>query len=261
MTGEPHAAPSVTATELELTAEEGSVFGPVSFTLGATGLTAITGPGESGRTALSLVISGRMKPTGGTVEVLGMTAPAQIRRHVALAGVDQLDELPRSVRVRDILTENKAWSRPWYRPTSRATQDELVAVCAPVFGDRDLPPLDAWISDLTSLDRLLLRISLSLRPSHPGRSAGGRDIRMLVMDDLEQVREHHDRAVLVHLLARMAGNMPVIVNTVNPLPPDAPAHTVVQLGEDPSHLQPVHSGWDDPPTAVLPTTTSENREN
>lgn len=235
-TGHGNAQASVIAEAVEVIAEEGLVFGPLTFTLGPVGMTVLAGSGRSGRTALSLVLSGRMKPTSGDVEILGLSDRRQIWRHVALAGVDPLDEMPRSVRVYDILTENIAWSRPWYSPVRRAGVDDLREIAGDVYGSRDLPPLDAWVSDLSSLDRLLLRISLALRPSHGGQ------IRMLVMDNLEQIYEERDQEILLAILGRLAEKMPVILNSVNPLPPSAPPHQVVALDTYGTHIRPVHEG-------------------
>lgn len=228
--------PAVVAEAIEVDAEEGLVFGPLSFTLGPVGLTVLGGSGGSGRTALSLVLSGRMKPTVGHIEVLGFTDRKSIWHHVALAGVDPLDEMPRSVRVHDILTENKAWSRSWFMPVRAATEEDLRDVCGEVYGARDLPPLDAWVSDLSALDRLLLRICLALRPAHGG------DIRMLVMDDFEQIREARDREIMVGILGRLARRMPVILNSVNPLPASAPPHEVIALDTYGTHIRPVNDG-------------------
>lgn len=239
------AGASVIAEGLALEAEEGPVFGPLSFLLGPVGMTVLGGRGGSGRTALSLVIAGRMAPSTGTVTVLGETDRRVFRRHVALAGVDPLDEMPRSVRVVDILTENKAWGSPWYRRVRRADADDLADLCGGVYGTRDLPPLDAWVSDLPVLDRLLLRICLALRPAHGG------EIRMLVMDDVEQVREEHDREILLGILGRLAGRMPVILNASNPLPASAPPHTVVALDTYGTHIRPAHDG-----APTTPATTS-----
>ncbi|MGP5591124.1 ABC transporter ATP-binding protein, partial [Corynebacterium variabile] len=152
------------------------------------------------------------------------------------AGVEQLDEMPRSVRVRDIITENKSWSRTWFRPVRKATEDDVRDLCSEVYGSRDLPPLDAWVSDLSTLDRLLLRICLALRPSHHG------EIRMLVMDDFEQVREARDRDILLGILGRFAERMPVVLNSVNPLPESAPPHQVVVLDTYGTHIRPTHDG-------------------
>lgn len=238
---------AVIAEAVEVDADEGLVFGPLSFSLGPVGMTVLGGTGGSGRTALSLVLSGRMVPSAGTVEVLGVTDTGKIRRCVALAGVDPLDELPRSVRVYDILTENMAWSRPWYRPVRRARQEDLVEVCGAVYGTRDLPQLDAWISDLSPLDRLLLRICLALRPVHGG------EIRMLVMDDFEQIREERDREILLGILGRLSRVMPVVLNSVNPLPPHAPTHQVVVLDTYGTHIRPAHDGA--VPSTAFPSTT------
>ena len=82
-----------------------------------------------------------------------------------------------------------------------------------MFGQRDLPPLNSYVSQISALDRILIRIALALHP------ASHQPIRMLVMDDLEQVRELDDRLQLVQILTELSQVIPVIVMAVNPLPP------------------------------------------
>ena len=81
---------AVEAQDLELKGDEGKVFGPLSFAVPSQGLTNLLGKGGSGRTALALVLSGRMKPTGGSLSVLGESKPRPIRSRVAIAGVEQI---------------------------------------------------------------------------------------------------------------------------------------------------------------------------
>ncbi|MCL2536561.1 MAG: hypothetical protein FWE39_20570, partial [Nocardiaceae bacterium] len=47
---------------------------------------------------------------------------------------------------------------------------------------------------------------------------------LLLIDDLEQVREEHDRDRLVEHLAALGARQTVIASAVNPLPPYSPAH-------------------------------------
>ncbi len=225
---------AVVATGMGLTGDEGPVFGPLDFSIPARGLTTLTGRAGSGRTALALVLSGRMKPTEGSLSVLGMSDPKQIRKTVAIAGVNQLDELDRSVTVRDIVSENMAWSSHWFNRTPRATDEDLERYCRPVYGNRSLPPLDNYISQISSLDRLLLRIALSLQPVHK------HEINMLVMDNLDQVAEQHDREHLLGILFHIAQSMPVVINTANPLPEGSPPHHSIELATNTSHVQPEH---------------------
>lgn len=203
---------AVTAQGITLEGSEGLVYGPLDFQIPATGLVVLSGRGGSGRTALALTLSGRMKPSGGKLTVLGETKPTKIRLKVAIAGVEAIDQLDRDVRVKTVLNEHRAWSSLWIVWRPQVDQTYYENLCQPVFGDRRLPPLSAYISEIPALDRILLRIALALHPAH------GRPIEMLVMDDLEQVHEDSDRQQLIDTLSRLATTMPVVVNAVNPLP-------------------------------------------
>lgn len=206
--------------------EEGPIFGPLDFDIPRKGLTVVSGPSGSGRTSLALVLSGRMAPNSGNLEVVGRTARKDVRRHVALAGVDQVDELERSVRVRDVVTESKAWASPWFSLVGKARTADLEKLCAPVFGERPLPELDIYVSELLPLDDLLLRICFALHPAH------GTPPELLVVDDLEQLVDVEDQREMVEILARLAENMPVVLTTVNTLGTDAPAHFAFALDRD-----------------------------
>lgn len=233
--------PAVTAHDIELVCEEGRVFGPLNLTIPSTGLTILTGRAGSGRTALALCLAGRMKLTRGTLNVLGHTKLSEINKIVAIAGVDEIDALDRELTIRTILGEHRAWSKRWLSWTTRADDDYYRSLCADVFGDRDLPPLDAYVAQISPLDRLLIRISLALAP------ASRTPIEMLVMDDLDQVVDADERALLVHLLTRIATRMPVVVNSQNPLPADTEGVTThIELFTDGHHLQPEHTGLKTP---------------
>ncbi|GGG79732.1 ABC transporter ATP-binding protein [Corynebacterium pelargi] len=226
--------PAVVAHDIAVRGEEGPAYGPLDVEIPGEGLTILNGRGGSGRTALALTISGRMKVNEGEITVLGESEPKKIRNMVAIAGVESIDALDRSVKVHEILTEHRAWSKlwiSWSKPADEAYRDEL---CSFVFGHRDLPPMDVYISQLSSLDRILLRICLALRP------ANGAEIKMLVMDDFEQVREQEDRLVLLHSLQRIAEKIPVVLNAVNPV--EGVEHHQIELFTDEGHLQPENTG-------------------
>ncbi|NUR89808.1 MAG: ATP-binding cassette domain-containing protein [Nonomuraea sp.] len=70
-------------------------------------LTVIAGPAGSGRTSLLLTLAGRMRPTTGTLSVAGHTRPRAIRRAAALALVDGVTDLDRSLTVREHLRERR----------------------------------------------------------------------------------------------------------------------------------------------------------
>ena len=204
----PETMNAVTAVNLALRGTEGPVYGPLTFTAPASGLTVLSGRGGSGRTALALTLAGRMASTTGEVTVLGKTKRSKIRQMVAVAGVEQIDALDRDVTIRTALSEHLNWTVP-----RRASQEYYEHLCGRVFGQRDLPPLNSYVSQISALDRILIRIALALHP------ASHQPIRMLVMDDLEQVRELDDRLQLVQILTELSQVIPVIVMAVNPLPP------------------------------------------
>ena len=192
----------------------GPVFGPADLTIPFGGLAVIQGFAGSGRTSLLLTLGGRMKPSSGRLDVLGRTKPAAIRAVSAIAGFAGIDTIAESVTVRDLITEQIRWDATWYRLIRRAGPRELERVCAPVFGNRPLPRLTDYVSDLGELDNVLLRIAVANTRVPP----------LLLLDDLEQVREEHDRARLVEHLAALGARQTVIASAVNPLPPGSPAH-------------------------------------
>ncbi|RVW09554.1 hypothetical protein EGT67_11210 [Prescottella agglutinans] len=213
--------PAVVATGLTRSGSLGPVFGPVNLRIPFGGLAVVQGFAGSGRTSLLLTLSGRMRPSSGKLSVLGRTKPAAIRAVSAIAGFDGIDSISESVTVRDLITEQIRWDATWYLLIRRAGQRELEQVCAPVFGDRPLPKLGEYVSDLGELDNLLLRIAVANTQVPP----------LLLVDDLEQVREERDRALLVEHLAVLGSRQTVIASAVNPLPPNSPAHEFHPLSE------------------------------
>ena len=119
----PETMNAVTAVNLALRGTEGPVYGPLTFTAPASGLTVLSGRGGSGRTALALTLAGRMASTTGEVTVLGETKRSKIRQMVAVAGVEQIDALDRDVTIRTALSEHLNWSRWWWTVPRRASQE------------------------------------------------------------------------------------------------------------------------------------------
>ena len=217
--------------------EEGPAYGPLDLELPDKKLVFLSGRGGSGRTALALTLSGRMKPTEGTLEVFGHKKVKHIRESVAIAGVDAIDALDRNIKVRDVLNEHRAWSHGWFKWVARVDDNYRDRILGPVYGERSLPDLDLYVSQIPSLDRLLIRIALSLHPAHRGH------IQMLVLDDLEQVRELTDRIVLIDALERLSQDILVIVNSVNPPPEEIFDNAmVIPLFTDRAHATPKQSG-------------------
>ncbi|MFI9553822.1 ABC transporter ATP-binding protein [Nonomuraea endophytica] len=94
------------------------VFPEVTFESAKGTLTVVAGPAGSGRTSLLLTLAGRMKPTGGTLSVAGHTRPRAIRKAAALALVDGVTDLDRSLTVREHLRERRR--KPYTQALKRA---------------------------------------------------------------------------------------------------------------------------------------------
>jgi hypothetical protein len=205
------AAPAlITANGLGVDGEHGPLFSGIDLAL-AQGFHAIQMPGGPGQTTLLLTLAGRFKATHGTLTVLGDTTPRAIRRHCSIAAFADIDELEESVSVETVLAEQRRWLAPWYSPVPlQAGQAEL----AEAFGDTPPPSHDTYIVELSDLELFLLRITLAVLSNRP----------ILVVGDLEQVRDNSRRAIAVDRLGAIATQRTVVVGVTNPLGVDAPDH-------------------------------------
>ena len=200
----------ITATGLGVDGEHGPLFSDIDLAL-TSGFHAIQMPGGPGQTALLLTLAGRLKATHGTVTVLGDTQPRAIRRHCSVAAFDEIDELEELVTVQTVLAEQRSWLAPWYaRVPIDAGRDEL----AKVFGEIPAPSAESYIVELSDLELFLLRITLALFSNRP----------ILVVGDLEQVRDNSRRAIAVDRLGAIATQRTVVVGVTNPLGTGAPDH-------------------------------------
>lgn len=97
---------------MEIVAEGVEVAGPHGPLLAPTSLRVRDGqsllvtsdPGVGG-TALALVLSGRLRPSRGTVLLDGASAPSKLRRRVAVVDSPEITEPEGSVPVRDVIAE------------------------------------------------------------------------------------------------------------------------------------------------------------
>jgi energy-coupling factor transporter ATP-binding protein EcfA2 len=212
-TGAPEAtapAPAViTATGLGLDGEHGPLFADVDLKI-TKGLNVVQMPGGPGQLTLLLTLAGRMKPTRGELVVLGDTDPSAIRRHCAIAAFDTVDELDEMVTVQTILSEQQRWLAPFF---SRVPENDPTRI-AHVFGDVPVPAPGTFVVALSDLELFLLRVTLASLSNRP----------VLVVGDLEQVRDNERRETAVARLGALAAECTVVVGVTNPLGPDAPAH-------------------------------------
>ena len=213
--------PAIVARAIAVRGPWGPVYGPLDLGLPRGGLVVLVTPPGSGRTALLLTLAGRMKPTTGTLDVLGQTRAAAIFERSALAGVEELDAVSDSVTVGDLLTEQLRWDAAWYRLVRRADADDLARVCGPVFGPLPLPALSAYVDQLTELDALLLRIALA-NTAAPA---------LLVVGSLDQVDEDGSRAELVRRLVALGERQTVVTASANPVSTELGVRAQVSVDE------------------------------
>ncbi len=203
-------APVIAASGLGVDGEHGPLFSGVDLVL-TPGFHAIQMPGGPGQTTLLLTLAGRFKASHGSLAVLGETTPRAIRRHCAIAAFDDIDDLEESVTVETVLAEQRRWLAPWYSLVPlQAGQAEMIEV----FGDTPPPASDTYIVELSDLELFLLRITLAVLSDRP----------ILVVGDLEQVRDNSRRAIAVERLGAIAEQRTVVVGVTNPLGAAAPEH-------------------------------------
>lgn len=214
--------PLIKATGLGLDGEHGPLYSDVDLAL-TPGFHAIQMPGGPAQHTLLLTLAGRLKPTRGALTVNGADTARDIRRHCAIAAFADIDELEEMVTVRTVLTEQRRWVSPWLSWVPNQTSAPEFGT---VFGGITPPTADRYIIELSDLELFLLRISLALMSDRP----------ILVVGDLEQVRDNTRRAMAVERLGVIAENRTVVVGVTNPLGPDAPEHELhdplVAAGKD-----------------------------
>jgi hypothetical protein len=200
----------ISAVDVGVDGEHGPLFSGINLTL-TSGLHAIQLPGGPGQDALLLTLAGRLKPSHGTVTVLGDTNPRRIRRHCAIAAFSDIDKLEETVTVQTVLAEQSRWLARWYsRVPASAGRTQL----GEVFGDIPAPEGPTFIVELSDLELFLLRITLALLSDRP----------ILVAGDLEQVRDNSQRTLAVERLGAISQARTVVVGVTNPLGTDAPIH-------------------------------------
>ena len=200
---------AVVAAGLTLHGPRGLVYGPVDLALPVATIVIIQGTQGAGRSSLLLTLAGRMVPDRGSrLTVLGHDLPGarrQVQRRSALAGFAGIDDLDESVRVADIVRERLAWLSPWYRRVPRVTQRAFAAQATPIWGERPIPRVETQIWDLDEVDVMLLRITLAMAQQPD----------LLVVDDVDQVRDSVRRQIVWSRLDALAGSGTTVIASVS----------------------------------------------
>jgi len=210
----------VRASALGLRTKSGVHFADLDFEVRRGELFVITGPARSGKTALSLAIAGRLRTTEGALDVLGHALPREagsVRRSVAITGNSTVTPLDDNLSVRQHIAEAITLAGPWWHPWTSAARvsavvdrvnDVIVATGSGADEAERLTPLrpDELVADVGPLPRLVLSIVLALltRP------------RVLVVDDVDALREYGDRRLAWHALATLQdADLTVIATSEN----------------------------------------------
>lgn len=159
------------------------VFGPLDVTLEPGGTLVVVGPAGSGKTALLLTLTGRMRATAGSGTVIGADVRAEharIRSESSLAWVEGVTDLDKDYTVEQHVAERLIGLQPWYRPVVGRRRVQHALETADI--GRDLPA-QAFVADLTQLQRFELEILLAWLDGSA----------IIALDNIDFLREPADR--------------------------------------------------------------------
>jgi ABC-2 type transport system ATP-binding protein len=213
----PGAPPLMVADGLLATGPRGRVFGPITVHVAAGELLAVTGPGGSGRTALLLALSGRLRVAGGRLIVGGHPLDIEsgaIRNLVAVARAGDtvdLDErwtVGEAIANRGVLTHRSPVSAVESAVRARLTGAGVGVLMATA------------LYALTPLERTLLDLALAAAEDRP----------VVVLDDADRgLRPAAERRVWEALRALADEGRAVLAVTTDPRPAASLATTILPL--------------------------------
>lgn len=219
----PPRPPAILAGELMLRASRGPVYGPLDLQIPTGWLVALVGGPGSGRTSLLLTLAGRMRPTSGTLQVLGHRLPRgrrTVHAHCALACFDQVDTPDEALTMAELLRERAEITVPLWRRPLRLGDARMNDLLTTVFGEV-LPDPATQVWHLTPLQVAQLQVAIALI-GNP---------QILVVDDVDDLREPAAQTAFWRSLQRVAGSgVTVVAATTSPvaIPPEV---RLVQLAD------------------------------
>ncbi|WP_017974413.1 ATP-binding cassette domain-containing protein [Actinopolyspora halophila] len=95
----------IVATGVEVAGPHGPLLDPTSLHIRSGELLLVAGPPGSGRTALALALSGRLRPDSGTVLRNGHACPSRLRRATAVVDSAGITEPEGSVELSEAVAE------------------------------------------------------------------------------------------------------------------------------------------------------------
>ena len=255
----------LTVDRLSADGRHAPLFYSTSFSVAPGELILVQAPSQLARTGLSLILTGRMKPGGGTVRWGGDDARSALRRASELIDSPEVNEIETHMRVRDYVSEMLSYQpHPFLR---RPHSGQWLA-------DHDLEDLDnLWDEELTGEQRIRLTVALA-------RSNSGADL--LVFDTpsrhanhsvtwiprLEQLAQDPDHpravvAVVPHISQMWHGPVAIAGESEEETPPGG-EHAGPVASDDEAVDDADESGEDQPPadqTAEQAPTEDQPAEN
>ena len=224
--------PAVQARGLTLEGPRGRVYGPLDLDVPQGWLVALVGAQGTGRTAALLTIAGRMGYSSGELRVLDHDLPRgrrAVQSHCAIAGFDQVDVLDEGLTLGELAKERAGLSVPLWRRPMGLRDDRMLALARLVFAPASPPDWETRIFELTQLQLLQARLLLALIG----------DSRLLVVDDVDTVRDPDEQRRAWQTLQRICGTGVTVVasaTATTAIPGDiSVAHLNISLR---SHLHP-----------------------
>lgn len=218
----------IVAEGVEATGAHGPLLRPTSLRARSGRLLLATGEPGSGRTALALVLSGRLRPGGGTVRLDGRTDATALRRAVAIVDAPGITEPENSVPVRDVVAEGLGMAR--HRSGRRHVRTWLSGHALDEYSSRRFEQLPAF-------DRTRLLLALA---------GEGPTTRALILDCPD--RHGGDPAGWYSLALHQADRGRAVVALCSPYSAEKLDVTPARVGEDNrthddsvNHEPPAHS--------------------
>lgn len=207
--------PAVVAAGLGRQGEAGWIFRDVDFTVLPGALAAIVGPAGSGRSSLLLALAGRMRPTAGTLTVLGHDLagdPAGVRdltsvaRAAGVIGPEPALTVGESIEERCLIDDvESVEGHTRFQDACRLLQFD--------------PDPTALVESVVGEQATLLALAL----------AYVRTSAAIVLDDLDRDIPLTVRPLLVQALRRLAASGPAIIVTANERSTVSGADPIVEL--------------------------------
>lgn len=189
------AEPVVSARQLSLRTKRGWVFREIDLDLAEGDLLAVAGPASSGRSMLLLALTGRARPSSGSLSVDGHQRRGKIRHLTSVARITGAIELEGDLRIADHLREARLLDR---RESDYRHAAELVGFH---------PDSATLVEDLAPDEATLFAVALA---------AAARP-RLLVVDDVDvAATAEQQRRIWAALCALASDGIAVAASTVEP---------------------------------------------